>query len=593
VGDGQRLRYDRDQSLIAMSKELNDGGTTMKTVRAKLVTLVVACMAPAVVGAVLRSREAESTLLDQATRRVDRVNTSFAAEIEESRINARLALALVQHANKFQQALAAHDATGTDHLVGMLADVYKHRIVIAADSHGDIVSVGNPARAPKSLRAEASPAFSELLAGKPLVGMIPVTFADGDGYGMVAAEPIVIDGKEIGAVALISPINSTYLDHLRTKVEADLSLRVDGRLVAASSGHPDPELASHATQAVLEEAHGQLYALKTFRPEALQRPGQVVELTASRDATELRQRSRDLLLHSAALLVPVLLVGLGIALVLARRLSLGVQAISGAAARIKKGEYVMVPEPAQKDELGMLALDFNAMVQGLIERDRLRETFGRYVTRQVADHLMANKVELGGELVPVTVLFSDIRAFTTISERMPPRELLNFLNVYFSGMVESVMAHDGVVDKFIGDAIMAVFGAPVPHASDALNAVKAALEMRARLAKMNEGFRERGLPEIRTGIGLHTGEVIAGNMGHVERMEYTVIGDAVNLASRLEGMTKEFNTDVLLSEDLYLLVKDRVDAEPLRRIHVKGREQDVMVYGLKGLRAAESQAVSA
>jgi adenylate cyclase len=169
---------------------------------------------------------------------------------------------------------------------------------------------------------------------------------------------------------------------------------------------------------------------------------------------------------------------------------------------------------------------------------------------------------------------------------MPPRDLLDFLNVYFSGMVESVMSHDGVVDKFIGDAIMAVFGAPVPQPGDALNAIKAALEMRARLVKMNEGFRARGLPEIRTGIGLHTGEVVAGNMGHVDRLEYTVIGDAVNLASRLEGMTKELGADVLLSEDLYKKVSDSVDAEPLHRIHVKGREQDVMVYRLKGLRDA-------
>ncbi len=557
----------------------------LKTVRAKLVALVLACMAPAVLSAVLRAREAESALLDQATRRVDRVNASFAVEIEESRSNATLALTLVEHATKFQQALAAHDSAAAARLVGLLADVYKYRIVLAADAHGDLVAVGNPARAPRSLRAEASPDFSELLQGKPLHGMIPIAFADGGGYGIVAAEPVRVDGKQVGAVALITPVGDAYLNHLQKKLDADLTLKIDGKILATSAGNPNPELDTRGSEAVLREAGGRLYALKTFRPEALQRPGRVVELTASRDATELRQRSRDLLIHSAALLAPVLVAGLGIALVLARRIGLGVRAISGAAAKIKGGEYVLVPEPAGRDELGVLALDFNAMVKGLIERDRLRETFGRYVTRQVADHVLANKAELGGELVPVTVLFSDIRSFTTISEHMPPRELLDFLNVYLSGMVESVMAHDGVVDKFIGDAIMAVFGAPVPHPGDALNAIKAALEMRARLAEMNEGFRARGAPEIRAGIGLHAGEVIAGNMGHIKRMEYTVIGDAVNLASRLEGLTKEFGADVLLSEDLYLQVENQVDAEPLRRIHVKGRQQEVMVYRLRGLRA--------
>src|SRR5207302_4380238 len=168
-------------------------------------------------------------------------------------------------------------------------------------------------------------------------------------------------------------------------------------------------------------------------------------------------------------------------------------------------------------ELADLAENFNAMVAGLKERDQLKDTFGRYVTRQIAEHLMSGKVTLGGELVPVTVLFSDIRSFTTISERMEPRALLAFLNEYFSGMVESVMLHHGVVDKFIGDAIMAVFGAPVPHPDDPLHAIKAALEMRERLKKINVIFREKGLPEIRSGIGIHCGQVVAGNMGHEQR----------------------------------------------------------------------------
>jgi adenylate cyclase len=167
---------------------------------------------------------------------------------------------------------------------------------------------------------------------------------------------------------------------------------------------------------------------------------------------------------------------------------------------------------------------------------------------------------------------------------MPPRDLLNFLNEYFSGMVESVLHHHGVVDKFIGDAIMAVFGAPTPEPDDPLHAVRAALAMRERLTEINKNFVSRGLPEIRTGIGLHSGQVVAGNMGHSERMEYTVIGDAVNLASRLEGMTKELACDIVMSEDLYLQVKGSVTAEPLRLIKVKGSDQEVMVYKLLGLK---------
>jgi adenylate cyclase len=179
-------------------------------------------------------------------------------------------------------------------------------------------------------------------------------------------------------------------------------------------------------------------------------------------------------------------------------------------------------------------------------------------------------------------LFSDIRSFCTIAETMPPKQLLSFLNEYFSGMVESVMANQGVVDKFIGDAVMAVFGAPVPRPEDAHNAVKAALDMRRRLAAMNADFRARGLPTIRIGVGLHTGHVVAGNIGHVERMDYTVIGDAVNLASRLESLTKELDSDIILSEDTYRVVQDHVQAEPLERVTVKGRVQPTLVYRLIG-----------
>jgi adenylate cyclase len=150
-------------------------------------------------------------------------------------------------------------------------------------------------------------------------------------------------------------------------------------------------------------------------------------------------------------------------------------------------------------------------------------------------------------------------------------------------MVGVVMSEDGVVDKYIGDAIMAVFGAPVPKAGDAVNAVRAAVRMRRGLVELNERLRARGLPPLRTGIGIHTGEVVAGNIGSERRMEYTVIGDAVNLASRLESSTKELHVDVLVSQDTYDLVKDVVVARPVKEITVKGRAQPVMTYAILGL----------
>ena len=560
----------------------------MRTVRGKLVLLVILCTAPAVAAAVYRSREAEANLLSQVERRVDRVNTRFSEELEEYQSNARIALSLTESSTRFQQALAERDATRATRTVGRLVEVYKYRVILVADDKGALLASGNAPRGPKSLAADSSSAFAELVAGKPLTGLIDVAFNDGPGYALVNAHPVRDETKQVGSIALLTPITDRYLGYLETKLNADLALRVNGKFVAASPKHAARDLTSSGDSVVMREVGDKLYALKTFRPAGLQRPGLAAEITASRDVTELRDTTRGALYRQLGVLGLGLVVVLGLALRFASRLGSAVRKISDAADQVKDGKYVTFEPVHTDDELERLAEHFNSMVQGLKERDRLRETFGRYVTRQVADHLMKGNVNLGGELVPVTVLFSDIRHFTSISERMEPRILLDFLNEYFSGMVESVMYHHGVVDKFIGDAIMAVFGAPVPEPDDSIRAVKAALAMQARLHKINEAFKSRGLPEIRTGIGLHSGQVVAGNIGHVERMEYTVIGDTVNLASRLEGMTKELQCDVVMSEDLYKQVEQQVDAEPLQRIKVKGRDREVMVYRLVGLKPGVS-----
>ncbi len=558
----------------------------MKTVRFKLVALVLGCLTPAVVGAVLSERASEAELLEQAGRRVDGANRRFESELEEYQKNARLALVFAGQSQRLQQAVAEGDRERVSRFVGHLGAVYQHRTIIIADARGATLAGSNVERGPASLGPEASEAFTALLANQEVHGLVPLRLPSGPSYGLIAAAPIEHEGKQVGAIALITPITPGYLSYLDKKLNADLAILVNGKLIAATADHPAPHIHSSGADVTLEDEAGKLFAVKTFHPALLQRPGLTAQLTASRDVTEVRDTERKALLAHLAALGAVLLVVLALALRFAGRLARSVQSVSHAASEVKAGRYTDAEVIRSGDELEALAVDFNEMVKGLKERDHLKETFGRYVTRQVADHLMKGNQNLGGELVPVTILFSDIRSFTSISETMEPRALLDFLNEYFSGMVESVLTHHGVVDKFIGDAIMAVFGAPVPEPDDPLHAVKAALEMRSRLEAINADFKERGLPEIRTGIGLHSGQVVAGNMGHSERMEYTVIGDAVNLASRLEGMTKELGCDVILSEDLYLQVQNEVAAEPLRKIKVKGRDQEVMVYRLIGLHAA-------
>ncbi|HOX28550.1 MAG TPA: adenylate/guanylate cyclase domain-containing protein, partial [bacterium] len=206
----------------------------------------------------------------------------------------------------------------------------------------------------------------------------------------------------------------------------------------------------------------------------------------------------------------------------------------------------------------------------------------RYVTKQVADEIIRNPnaVSLGGKKQMVTVLFSDIRGFTVFSEKYAPEEVVARLNEYLSAMVDVIFENEGTLDKFIGDAVMAVFGSPIAHDDDPLRAVKTALDMQRRLNGLNEKWTSEGREPLVIGIGINTGEVIAGNIGDMRRMEYTVIGDNVNLASHIEGLTKNFNCPILMSASTYELVKDKVVAKNLGSVSMKGKLREVEIYEL-------------
>lgn len=272
-----------------------------------------------------------------------------------------------------------------------------------------------------------------------------------------------------------------------------------------------------------------------------------------------------------------------------RTISDPLKRLVGATQTIRAGNYDVQLETTSRDETGELTHAFNEMASGLKEREHLKGAFGKFVNEEVAKMVMRGDLALGGESKMVTVFFSDIRSFTSISEKLSPAEVVGFLNEYMTLMVEIVHRYGGVVDKFIGDAIMAVWGAPVAKANDVENAVSATLEMRAALAKFNTTRGARTKPIIRIGMGLNTGEVLAGQIGSNDRLEYTVIGDAVNLASRLEGLNKTFGTDILISGDTYELVKKKFNCVPLDKVKVKGKEEAQRVFAVLG-RAGDTKA---
>ena len=245
-----------------------------------------------------------------------------------------------------------------------------------------------------------------------------------------------------------------------------------------------------------------------------------------------------------------------------------------AMARVERGDLDAHCPVVSNDEIGAATEGFNRMLDGLRERETIKETFGRYVTREVRDEILAGRVSFEGEQREVTMLFADLRDFTPWVEATAPRQVVGDLNAYFAEMETAIRAHGGLVLQFIGDEIEAVFGAPVPAPDHAARAVRAALEMRTRLRAWNSG-RSRPLSH---GIGVHTGSVLAGAIGSRERLSYALVGDTVNLASRIEGLTKQVGADILVSATTARGLDGGVALEPLPAVRVKGKSAEVEVF---------------
>jgi len=240
------------------------------------------------------------------------------------------------------------------------------------------------------------------------------------------------------------------------------------------------------------------------------------------------------------------------------------------------------------DEIGLLTDAFNSMVKGLRDRDHIRNVFGRYVSKEIADTVLDGKLALGGERREIAVLFADIRNFTKMSRQMEPERLVAVLNSYFSVMTGVIHGHGGTIDKFIGDGILAVFGAPLPMQNSALRAVRTAIAMQDALKLTNAERTKAGLPPIETGICVTFGTAVVGNIGSEARVSYTAIGEPVNMAARLEGLNKRFGTTIIASAQVQAATADSVETRPLGEHKIRGWEEPVQVYEVLGVKAGRA-----
>jgi len=285
-----------------------------------------------------------------------------------------------------------------------------------------------------------------------------------------------------------------------------------------------------------------------------------------------------------ACLVGMMLVFQAVSIFLYR---LNVQApVSALVRRMKAvaaGDFSCKTSVLYTDELGQLKGHFNMMLDGLVERDHIKDTFGRYVSLEIAEKIMkSGKVNLAGEEIQATVLFSDIRGFTPLSEKLPPVELIRFLNEYFTYITRPISENKGVINKFMGDAVMAIFSPVFGVEDHQAAALRAALGMREALKAFNAQGK---FPEVFFGVGVHSGGLVAGNVGTVERLEYTVLGDTVNVASRIESQTKTAETQILLSEaTVQGLDKSRfpgVNFTARPPVLMKGKSKPMVLYSVE------------
>jgi adenylate cyclase len=216
------------------------------------------------------------------------------------------------------------------------------------------------------------------------------------------------------------------------------------------------------------------------------------------------------------------------------------------------------------------------------ERRLIKRAFEHFVAPAIVNKMLKDpsKLKLGGEEYDVTVLFSDLEGFTSMSERMTPQELTAHLSGYFREMINRLLEHGATLDKLIGDAIMVYFGCPVPDPQHPVRACRAALEMQRRMAELNQEWMSRGLPPLRMRIGVNSGTAVAGNMGTDAIFNYTVLGDSVNLASRLEGVNREYGTAILIGAETWTRVSTLFDTREIDWIRVKGKQQPVAIYEL-------------
>ncbi len=320
--------------------------------------------------------------------------------------------------------------------------------------------------------------------------------------------------------------------------------------------------------------------LSAFAPIYDSQGNFVAMLGVDLSAQDIELEMMQLVIYGLIALGASILLALIVGFIFSHTASKSLASLCDVVREIGKGHLECKADLNTHDEFSDLGDAINEMTKGLEERERLKTNFARYVSAQVLEKIMkgGSLGQLEGERRRITVLFSDIRDFTRLAEEMPPEKVVLFLNEYFDKMIDVIFKYYGTLDKFLGDGIMIEFGAPLDDEKQEQHALLAATGMIEAIAELNNKWKAEGKPTIRVGMGVNTGFAVVGNIGSMKRVEYTAIGDTVNIAENLEEATKSLQETILLSQATYEAVKDLFPFRYLGEISIEGRHEPIRVY---------------
>jgi adenylate cyclase len=419
---------------------------------------------------------------------------------------------------------------------------------------------------------ELSPLREAIESEEPTAGIAEL---DGKLFQVVAVPVFAPD--VIGFLLLGEAVDDRFAARLKGSTGTDVSFVARDRVFASSWPHEQRRRFIPAPFTAKDKRFQSLVLpVQSNLPQPL---FALMQRSYDEALAPLRALRQRILVIGTAGLLGALLIGMG----LAGGIIAPLQQLVAGMREVLRGNLQYRSRIERHDELGFIAKSFNEMIDGLEERELIRDTFGRFVSHEVAEAVLTGRVPLQGERRDVSILFQDIRGFTSLSERLDPAVLLRLLNQFFTEVVAAVEAEGGVVKQFLGDGVMALFGAPQPHPDHAARAVRAALGIVNRLKGLNETLKEQGIGPLEIGVGIHTGAVVAGLIGPDNRIEYGVVGDAVNLASRVEALTREMQATILVSRDLAAQLGPGFTFGCTASMPVKGKSQPVEVVEVLSL----------